>query len=225
VRVAVVSPFVDKQHGTERALTELLDRLARDYGVEIHLYAQRATGLPFSTPSESSNGASRAGKIFWHKVSAIPGPHLLQFVWWYFANRFARWRDLKFRRVVPDLIYSPCINSVDAKAITVHIVFHAFYEQVRPHLRITDRSPLRWPVMIHRLLYYRLIMALERRVYTNPQIALSAISNMVSNQLEQFFGRSDSLVARYGVDSKQFNSKNRVERRGSMRAAFYLKPE
>jgi hypothetical protein len=36
-----VSPFVDRRHGTERALAELLERLARDYGCEIHLYAQR----------------------------------------------------------------------------------------------------------------------------------------------------------------------------------------
>jgi len=37
LRLAVVSPFVDRRHGTERAIAELLERLARDYHCEIHL--------------------------------------------------------------------------------------------------------------------------------------------------------------------------------------------
>jgi glycosyltransferase involved in cell wall biosynthesis len=45
LRLAVVTPFVDRQHGTERALAELLDRLARDYACEIHLYAERVADL------------------------------------------------------------------------------------------------------------------------------------------------------------------------------------
>jgi glycosyltransferase involved in cell wall biosynthesis len=218
LRIAVVSPFVDKQHGTERALTELLERLARDYRVDIHLYAQRVSDL-------SRCDSLVEGRIVWHRVPAIPGPHLVQYLWWYFANRFIRWRDRRLRRVVPDLIYSPCINSTDARAITVHIVFSAFYEQVRPHLRFSETSPFRWPLLIHRLLYYRLIMALERRVYTNPRVALSAISELVSNQLRQFFGRSDALVVRYGVDARQFDSQARLARRQTERAKLALNSE
>ena len=48
MRLAVVSPFVDRRHGAERALAELLERLARDYGCEIHLYAQRVEDLSAS---------------------------------------------------------------------------------------------------------------------------------------------------------------------------------
>jgi len=87
-----------------------------------------------TSPSRRQNhGPSplKAGRIFWRRVSSIPGPHLFQFVWWYFANRFARWRDKAFHGLVPDLLYSPGINAPDADAITVHIVFQAFYEQVR----------------------------------------------------------------------------------------------
>ena len=50
LRLAVVSPFVDRRHGTERALAELLERLAGDYGCEIHLYAQRVEDLHISDP-------------------------------------------------------------------------------------------------------------------------------------------------------------------------------
>jgi len=44
LRLAVVSPFVDRRHGTERALAEVLERLARNEHCEIHLYAQRVRG-------------------------------------------------------------------------------------------------------------------------------------------------------------------------------------
>src|SRR5580698_6420391 len=45
LRLAVVTPFVDRQHGTERAMAELLDRLRREHGCEIHLYAERIADL------------------------------------------------------------------------------------------------------------------------------------------------------------------------------------
>ncbi len=38
-RLTVVSPFVDKSHGTERVLAEQIERLSSDY--EIHLYSER----------------------------------------------------------------------------------------------------------------------------------------------------------------------------------------
>jgi glycosyltransferase involved in cell wall biosynthesis len=50
LRLAVVTPFVDRQHGTERALAELLDRLTRDYACEIHLYAERVADLSVISP-------------------------------------------------------------------------------------------------------------------------------------------------------------------------------
>jgi hypothetical protein len=31
MRTAVISTFVDKKHGTERCLSELIERLVRDY--------------------------------------------------------------------------------------------------------------------------------------------------------------------------------------------------
>jgi len=52
LRLAVVTPFVDRQHGTERALAELLDRLSREYGCEIHLYAERVADLSVISPPD-----------------------------------------------------------------------------------------------------------------------------------------------------------------------------
>src|SRR5262249_38252629 len=97
LRLAVVSPFVDKQHGTERVLAELLERLASKHRAEIHLYSQRVADLPSIQAEEVSSGSDQGRKIAWHSVSSILGPHLFQFIWWYCANRFVRWWDGKFR--------------------------------------------------------------------------------------------------------------------------------
>lgn len=219
MRIAVVTPFVDKQHGTERVLAELLQRLAAEHGAEIHLYAQRVADLPVCTASYSAGETQPGGKIVWHKVSAIGGPHLLQYVWWYFANRLARRRN-----ELVELTYSPGINAPNVDAITVHIVFRAFYEQVRPQLRLLANSPLRWPLLLHRILYYKLIMALERRIYADRRIALSAVSKAVARQLARYFGREDVEVIRNAVDARQFNAADRLARRESMRARFGVKP-
>jgi glycosyltransferase involved in cell wall biosynthesis len=224
LRLAVVTPFVDKQHGTERVLAELLELLAAKHGVEIHLYAQRVSDIPLSSSEKPLPETSRAGKIIWHRVSAIPGPHLFQFVWWYVANRVTRWHNAKFHGLNLDLSYTPGINAPDVQAITVHIVFHAFYEQVRQQLRLRSNSFGNWPRTMHRILYYRLIMALERRVYAKREIALSAVSQIVAKQLNDYFGRKDVCVIRNAVDTRQFNSAARLARRGAVRPQFGVAP-
>src|SRR5580692_8735742 len=83
LRLAVVSPFVDRRHGTERAIAELLERLAGDYGCEIHLYAQRVEDLRVSSAHLTRAGASeKSGIVVWHKVPSIPGPHVVRFLAW-----------------------------------------------------------------------------------------------------------------------------------------------
>src|SRR5215831_18785949 len=95
LRLAVVSPFVDRRHGTERSLAELLERLARDYHCEIHLYSQRVENLAIGR--SSALGPQERGEVIWHKVPAIPGPHLVQFVFWLFLNTFLRRWDRAIR--------------------------------------------------------------------------------------------------------------------------------
>ncbi len=222
MRLCVISPFVDKQHGTERALAELLERIVRRHNVAIDLFSQQVADIA----TISGNGKSaQCGAMRWHKVSSIPGPHLLQFLWWYGANSWRRKRKKKRSTDPWDLVYSPGINAADVDAITVHITFHAFYESVRTHLSLAANSPLEWPRIVHRRLYYRFIMALERRLYSNPRIALSAVSQLVANQLNHHFGRTDVVVVRHGVDLIAFNRTNRLARRDAVRAALELAPE
>lgn len=225
MRLCVISPFVDKQHGTERALAELLERLSTSYGVEIGLYTQKVADLSVVPRNRRLSASSDRGTIYWRKVPSIPGPHLLQFLCWYFTNRFQRGRDLRSDETPFDLIYSSGINASDADAITVHVVFHAYCEKVRGQLSFLHNSPLEWPILIHRRLYYRLVRRLESRVYASKRVALFAVSQTVADQLNRYFGQSDVPVVRHGVDTEQFNPAVRLKRRKSSRALFGIAPE
>jgi UDP-glucose:(heptosyl)LPS alpha-1,3-glucosyltransferase len=120
------------------------------------------------------------------------------------------------------LVYSPGINCLDADAITVHIVFHEFYARVRGELKLLKVPVSKWPVTLHRKMYYKLIMALERRVYANPKVRLAAVSRLVSAQLEKYFGRTDSVVIPNAVDTEVFNSEAALARRSVSRQGLKL---
>jgi glycosyltransferase involved in cell wall biosynthesis len=218
MRLAVVSPFLDRQHGTEMCVVEQIERFARDDQWRIELYSQDVSQMNGVRPAGSCEPV--AG-ICWHKVSNIPGPHLVKFLWWFFANHWRRWRD-QHKRIIPDLVYTPGTNCLDADAIMVQIVFHAFYEQARDELKLR-RVPVRtWPLLIHRKLYYRLIMFLEKLIYRNPRVRLVAVSNLVAKQLETFLGRSDAVVIPNTVDVGRFNPEKRLAQRPELRRVFHI---
>lgn len=221
LRVAVVSPFLDKQHGTERCVAEQVERLARDYGYEIHIYSQRVEdvaldgkagtgnegeGMGYSVPGPR---APVLGRIIWHRIPSLPGPHLLKYAWWFVANHVWRWWQQRVRGVHVDLVYSPGVNCLDADVVAVHIVFAAFWERVKSDLSFT-RSPWAfWPRLLHRHLYYRLIMALERRIYPNPRVSLLAVSGLTAQEVKEFYGREDVRVVHNSVDMERFSPARR----------------
>ncbi len=220
MQIVVVSPFLDRRHATERCIIEQIERLSSRYGWGICLFSQHVenvTGLLTEVPKNTETGFVR-----WHRVSDIPGPHLLKFLWWFFANRAVRKSALKRLDGRPLLVYSPGINCLDADAISVHIVFHEFYARVRDELALLKVPISRWPLTLHRKLYYKLIMALERRIYRNPKVRLAAISKLVSAQLEKHFRRTDSVVIPYGVDTAIFNCQARLARRSVSRQSLNL---
>lgn len=218
MRLAVASPFVDRSHGTERALAELLERLAYRYGCEIHLFSQRVAGLRISDAStiEQANGS-----IIWHRVPSMPGPHLIQFLAWLALNAAARIRCLILERRSFDLLLSPGINSFSADFIVVHALFHRLRDLSREaaHQRGTDSRPLRG---LHRRLYYSLLVALERRIYRNPNVFLLAVSKRTATLLAQTCGRDEVPVVPNGVDTTQFSPSVRLARRKSARSSRQL---
>ena len=196
MRIAVISPFVDRQHGTERALAELLDHLTSQHGDTIDLYAQKVDDL--SCKPDSSLETTEHGKVIWHQVRSLPGPHLIQFLAWLLSNRLTRWRHQRAGHIEPDVIFSPGINATDADVILVHAVFHRIAELQQAR----NRGGLRgW----HRKFYYALICNLERRVYRNPRVILAAVSRHTAAQLARYFARDDVPVIPNGVDTQYFS--------------------
>ena len=217
----MVSPFLDRQHGTELCVIEQIERLSKLEDWTIELYSQRVEQL-HGVCLAATPACERQGRVIWHKVSDIPGPHVLKYLWWFLANQWQRRRDRQSGRCRADLVYSPGINCTDADVIVVHIVFHALYERVRPQLGLR-RAPLwSWPRLLHRKLYYRLMMLLERRIYGNPRVRLVAVSHLIAKKLEAYFRRSDVTVIPNAVDVGRFTPEACRARRRESRQNFHF---
>jgi glycosyltransferase involved in cell wall biosynthesis len=190
-RVAVVSPFLDKSYGTERMVVEWISRLAGEF--EIHVYSQHVQDLDLST-------------IAWHRIPKLPGPHLFNFLWWFAANHIWRAWDRRFRGLRHDLVFSPGANCLDADAVSIHIVFAEFVRRVGQELKFTNNPVLSWPLLLHRRVYYLLIILLESRIYRNPRTQLILTSANTAAELERFYRRTGSFPILYaGVDHNAFN--------------------
>lgn len=225
LRIAVVSPFLDRQHGTERCVLEQVERLARD-GHEVHLYCQRVADIPdleVHRPNEKiTRRPGTTNRLIWHRVPSIPGPHLLKYIWWFLSNHVQRWKDRRFRKLQFDLVYSPGINCLDADAIVIHIVFQEFYRLVIEDLRLR-RLPLRAvPRAIHRRLYYQLVMALERRIYPDPRVMLAAVSKLTADEVERYSARRDVRVIPNAVELASFNPEARLCQRAEARRRLHF---
>ena len=213
MRLAVVSPFVDRRHGTERALAELLERLARDEHCEIHLYSQRVEGLALAQPGVTR--AQNSGAILWHKVPAFPGPHLLRFLAWLLFNSLARAWDRWIHGLRFNLVLSPGINCLDADVVIVHALFHRLWELANEE----DDNAARHSLLrrLHRRAYYAFLSGLEGQVYKNPRISLAAVSQRTATLLKDYFRRQDVQVIPNGVDTAQFSLSARLALRAKAR--------
>jgi glycosyltransferase involved in cell wall biosynthesis len=223
VRIAVVSPFLDRKYGTERCLIEQLERTPGD--IEVHVYSQRIRDLRGIRHYKVGTADASDHRLLWHKVFTLPGPHLFRYIFWFGANRICRWWDTHFRKQAYELTYSPGVNAMDADAVAVHIVFHEFYRRVVSQLAFRETALTSWPRLIHRRLYYGLIMALERRVYSNPEVSLAAVSSLVGEQLLEHFQRSDVRIIPNGVDTEELSPARRLSERKAAREKFSLRTE
>lgn len=207
-RIAVVSPFLDKSHGTERIVIEWLSRLADE--VELHVYAQRVDDFDRS-------------KFTFHPLWELPGPHIFNYVWWFLANHARRAWDATFRGLKPDLIFTPGINCFDADVISVHIVFAEFFRQAKPELKVFSNSIRRWPRLLHRRVYYSLIIFLERLIYSSPRKQLVLIAKKTQIDLKRFYPRDgDCPILYLGLDHARFNPSRCAELRDAVRESLGL---
>jgi glycosyltransferase involved in cell wall biosynthesis len=208
LRVAVVSPFLDKSHGTERIVIEWLSRLADDF--ELHVYSQRVEDFD---PT----------KFTYHRITELPGPHILNYLWWFIANHVLRAWDAYFRGLTADLVFTPGINCFDADVISVHIVFAEFFRQAKTELKFSSNPIRRWPRLLHRRAYYALIIFLERLIYPFPRKQLVLIAKKTEFDLKRFYPQnSDSPILYLGLDHARFNASRSAELRNSARKLLGL---
>jgi glycosyltransferase involved in cell wall biosynthesis len=210
-RLAIVSPFLDKRHGTERRVAEWISQLAGSF--EIHVYSQRVEDVDLSA-------------ITWHHIPKFPGPHLLNFVWWLLANRIWREWDRRVRGLRHDLTFSPGINCLDAEAMSVHIVFAEYLRRNYPHLAFEQNRWSSWARLLHRRLYYSLIVSLERRAYMRADVTLIPIAQRIGEELGRFYARHDRFRILYaGLDHGVFNTERRAALREKARDQLGLAAE
>ena len=213
MRLCVVSPFVDRRHGTERALAETLERLVDVYACEIHLYSQHVEGLTLR-PGFSSRETVTPGIVF-HKVPSVPGPQIVQFPAWMLLNALRRIWDRKWHDVRCDVVFSPGINCLDADAVVIHALFF--------RLRDLSRGEQRQVTFVHRLhraIYYRFLAALESHIYSDPSLSVGAVSRRTASLVESKFGRQNVPDIPNGVDAKQFSPSARLDRRSAARKRY-----
>jgi glycosyltransferase involved in cell wall biosynthesis len=210
-RLAVVSPFLDKSYGTERIAVEWITHLAGKF--EIHIYSQHVEDLDLS-------------RVTWHRVPKLPGPHIFSFLWWFAANHIWRAWDRRFRDLRYDLVFSPGVNCLDADVVSVHIVFTKYFSDHRSQLSLRANPPAAWPRLLHRRLYYKLVTALERRVYGDPDVTLIAMSRRTTAELEKSVPHAPAPRILYvGLDHTVFSTANRLAIRPEARRTLGLPDE
>jgi glycosyltransferase involved in cell wall biosynthesis len=208
-RLAVVSPFLDKRNGTERIAVEWITRLQDSF--EIHLYSQSVEDLDLTN-------------IVWHKIPKLPGPHLVNFLWWFLANHLWRAWDRQIHGLRYDLVYSPGVNCLNADVVSVHIIFAEYLQRIGSNA--SPSKSISWPIRLHRKLYYRICRFLEKQVYTNSETFLILISQKTATNLERFYGRHERIAILYlGLDHETFNPARRLQFRENARKEIGLSAE
>jgi glycosyltransferase involved in cell wall biosynthesis len=207
-RLAVVSPFLDRSYGTERIIVEWIAQLAERF--EIHIYSQEVQDVDLAA-------------IRWHRIPKLPGPHLFNFVWWFAANHLWRKWDRYARGLGYDLVFTPGTNCLDADVISVHIVFAEFFQRVRRELQFSKNPPRLWPRLLHRRLYYALIIFLEGRIYTRDRNILVLIAQKTARDLDRIYSRREHCHVLYlGLNHELYNPARRAELRDSARRELGL---
>jgi glycosyltransferase involved in cell wall biosynthesis len=202
-RLIVVSPFLDKQHGTERRVVEWISQLADTF--EFHIYSQRVEDIDLS-------------KVTWHRIPKLPGPHLCNYLWWFAANRMWRGWDRRVRGLKHDIVFSPGVNCLDAEVVSVHIVFAEYARRNRAETEFANHPLWTWPQRLHRKLYYALIAFLESRLYRRRSLTLILIARRTAAGLARFYGRNEDFPVVYlGLDHDVFNPGRRTDLRAMAR--------
>jgi glycosyltransferase involved in cell wall biosynthesis len=203
-RIAVISPFLDKRHGTELCIAEQIEKLADEF--DFHVYSTRISDMD-------------TRRFTWHRIPDLPGPHLFKYIWFFCANHARRRFEGLSGKNRPELTYSPGINCFDAGVISVHIVFAEFRRLAAGNLALRANPVSSWVRLIHRRMFYSLVIWLEKRIYTR-RLPLIAVSGKVKVALARHYQVEDAIVIPNGISSTRFNPEVRDGLRVSARKAL-----
>ena len=179
---------------------------------EIHIYSQRVDDF------------ERAFVL--HRVPKLPGPHLINFLWWLAACRVRLTWERLFQNSNYDLIFSSGAEWPGADAICVHVVFAEYVHRAKERMKFLRNPVQRWPQILHRKLYYQLAMFLERRAFTNSKTSLLVHSTKTRNDVKHFYdSRGELSILRLGIDHAVFNAATRSALRREARTAIGLAVE
>ncbi len=208
LRLAVISPFLDKRHGGERIMLEWILHLPLEF--ELHVYSQWVEDVDLST-------------ITWHRIPKLPGPHLFNFLWWVAANRLCILWDRIVHGWQHDLVFGSGANSLGADVMCVHIVFAEYVRRVESGMRLSQNPFSDWPRLLHRKLYYGVANWMERRACIDPRTTLIAYSRKTAQELSRFYNRHDPIpVLHPGLDHALFNPVTRKALRQEARGKLEL---
>jgi len=208
--VWIVTPELHRRSGTERCLSEQVERWKKRFDLTLFTMEVGDVDLRGVTV---------------HMIPRPPGPNLLRYLWWFRKNRRVR-KAVASRQGAPDVVYSPGVNCVDADVMTVHIIFQKHWEVVRASTLAELRNPRLFPRALHHILFWKLMHRLERRVY-GGQARLAALSHRDADDLCERFHRetADVVVIPHGVDTVHFSPVKRNEARPAAREALSLRAE
>lgn len=201
-KVWLVTPELHKRGGTERAAAHQVESLAQ------------LCDLTVFTMSVAPDVDVRNCDVV--ALPRWPGPHLLRFGWWIVANGLARRRHGR-QHGSPDLVYSTGINALSVDAMSVYIVFSAQWTTERRSIFRDLVSARGLPRGIHRALFWKTVMVLERRLFARTP-ALWTMSRRDANELERVYGRPAGSVPTVpgGVDIAAFSPLRRRQFRETL---------
>jgi glycosyltransferase involved in cell wall biosynthesis len=149
MRIAYVIIDCNRREGTARAVAEVAERMARNYGHEVHLFSRTAEDIDLSL-------------IRWHRVAGPRRPEAA-----HFATFFAL-VGLKLRRERFDIVHSAGCNTAQADIYTVQNVQPA---KRRVLSRVAQAERVSMPRRFTRWLHLAITSAAERRVYPASKAA------------------------------------------------------
>ena len=98
--------------------------------------------------------------------------------------------------------------------MSVHIVFAEYVITVASELKLSTHPVSQWPQLIHRRLYYALLVRLEKRIYTDSSRILLLIARKTDRELRRHYAREKpSSVLYLGLDLSVFNPHRRASLR------------